>query len=305
MAFVTPNDLGALTMEQVGQRRGINVAQLGVTNMRGCFSTIGAPISGAKAAVLQDVQNIAARSVQPNLTQEEVSLILATRSVAKDKVQELLDHANRTKDAWVAALNAISPLKSCVGTGALSTIAAAFTGSFESTCKSERASYNAAWADAADKLRGLSPRSTEAFRAVDFLGVFAQNTKDAAALCEAKLNARAQYQDILDKIEPIVKQVNSEEAALKAVQQGAIDALLNMLQAFMALLKTLIEAIGAAFQGLVAAAGFIAGTIAPFVATNPKTILAGFAGLLALGAGGYGYYKYRQAKAVISMVSGR
>lgn len=271
-------DLGGLTVEQVGQRRGINVAQFGITNPHGCFTTSGQPVSGGMQTVLQGVQNAAALKVQRNLSQEEVSLILAQQAVSKRKVQDLMDHAVKVKDAWVSALDRVQALKSCW------------------FCADERKAYNDAWSKAADMLRGLTPRSTEAFRSVDFLMVFAQDPREARDLCEAKLNARAQYQAILDQIQPVVQKVNSEEAALDAAKQGMIERLMGMLQTFISLLRALVEVIASAFKGLVAAVGFVAGTLAPFVAANPKVVLYGTLGTIAAGFGLVGFIKYRQAK---------
>lgn len=278
MSYIRHSDLGALTLEQIGQQRGINIAQFGVTNPRGCFTTSGQPVTGDMQTVLQGVQSAAAKSVQRNLSQEEVGLILAQQSVSKKKVKDLIDYAVKVKDAWIDALEKMQALKSCW------------------LCSSERKAYNDSWWTAADMLRGLTPKSTEAFRSVDFLMVFAQDPREARDLCEAKLNARAQYQAILDQIEPIVKKVNAEEAALDAAKQGLVEKLLNMFQAFIALLEALIETIASAFKGLAVVAGFVAGTVAPFVATYPKVVLYGALGTLAAGAGLVGFIKYRQAK---------
>lgn len=278
MSYLSGSDLGFLTMEQVSQQRGVNFALLGVTNPRGCFTTSGAPATGSMSAVLQEVQNAASRSIQSNLTQEEVSLILAQQAIAKKNVEELLEHAGVVKSAWIDALGKLQPLKSCW------------------FCSKERKVYSDAWWRAADLLRELTPKSTAAFRSVDFLMIFAQSPAEAKQLCEAKINARTRYEAILGQIEPIVKQVNAEEAAVEAGRQGLIEKLLAMFQAFMEVLKALIGLIAGAFKGLADAAGFVAGTIAPFVAANPRTVLYSALGVVAAGVGLVGFIKYRQAK---------
>jgi hypothetical protein len=288
MTYLRASDLGQLTVEQVSANRNLPVGRFGVTT--GCFTTRGASIEVAyaqgsptnDASVLQQIASAAGQFQQSNLTQDEVTFILTEKARAQRLLSDMLDQASTTKSAWEDALAKVNAWGECKASW--TTI----------SCSSEQDAYNQSYDNAYAQMMNLAQQRLEAFRAVDVLMIFAQTPADAQALCAAKMRAYGKLQQVVNEIAPLAQKIASVEDQARAAWANTVNGLLAALQAFMALLGALIDVIKNVFQGLVAAAGFFAGTLAPFIAANPNVVLYGALGVVALGAGGFAFLKIRQ-----------
>lgn len=203
----------------------------------GCFTTQGNSISGNPEAVF----DAAIKNGVRRLNQTEVNFVTKKSRTAQDSLTNLLDFANKTREYWQTVYNSAIEAKKC-----------------SIMCGSMYENLATKAEKGAAMLREMGQKRVEAFTDVDMLMIYAQSPSAAQDMCRIKQKAWSKYQEIINKMTPLV--VSSHQINNTYLNKSAslIETLLKILQEFMALIQNLITLIANSFSAIVEMSSFFA-----------------------------------------------